>query len=744
METRTLTRKSSREKVIRSACAHHCGGSCVWKVHIKDGVITRLEPDDEAIEPQLRGCLRGHALRQQVYAPDRLTYPMKRTGPRGSGQFQRISWDEALDITASELLRIKKTYGNAAIMCPRGSGNVTVVQTGRFGMERLLNMFGGFTTSWASPSWESAVFASIAQYGTDRVANTRDDLLNSRLIIMWGIHPVSTIHSTNMMWYLARAREAGAKIIAIDPRYTPSGATVADQWIPIYPSSDAAMAIAMAYVILKENLHDQAFLDRYTIGFDKFKEYVLGTTDGVPKTPQWAEYHTGVPAATIAQVARDYATIKPAALLSGIAAGRTAFGEQFHRTTMTLAAMTGNVGIHGGEAAGRSLGDQWPFCAYPFKPGPLMQVGKNPVDEETSERHITLHNYEDARSLSRVHKYKQADAILKGKAGGYHADYKAFIVYNGNPVNQHPTTAKWHKALNNLEFMVDLEQFVTATARYADILLPTCTIFERNDLIFAGAKPFYGFLKKVIEPIGECKPQLDIFGLLAPRLGIDPKKYNDKTDEEWVKQIATGGGDVPDWEEFKEKAIYRIPLTEPYVSFKKQIEDPKNNPFPTPSGKIEIYSQQLADRGDPLLPPIPTYLEPWEGRHSPLASTYPMQLITVRCQRRAHTQFDTLPWLREIVPNNAEMNPIDAKARGIKDGDLLRIFNDRGEIRITATVTERIMPGVVNVWQGAWFKPDEKGIDRGGCPNTLCSELYSPSGSYTWMTNLVQVEKARD
>ncbi|MFC2002170.1 molybdopterin dinucleotide binding domain-containing protein, partial [Chloroflexota bacterium] len=257
-------------------------------------------------------------------------------------------------------------------------------------------------------------------------------------------------------------------------------------------------------------------------------------------------------------------------------------------------------------------------------------------------------------------------------------------------------------------------------------------------------RPFYGFLKKAIEPIGECKSQLEIFTLLAERLGIDPKEYNDKTDEEWVKQIATGGGDVPDWEEFKEKAIYRMPLKEPYISFKKQIDDPENNPFPTPSGKIEIYSQLLADMNDPLLPPIPTYFDPWEHRHSPLARIYPIQMITVRSQRRAHTQFDTLPWLREIIPNNAEINTTDAEARGIKDGDMLRIYNDRGEIRITATVTERIMPGVVNVLQGAWFKPDDKGIDRGGDPNTLCTEEVSPGGSFTWNTNLVEVEKARD
>ena len=740
---------TGEERVIRTACAHHCGGSCAWNVHVKDGVIVRMEPDDDPSADQLRGCMRAHALRQQVYAPDRLKYPMKRVGPRGSGEFERISWDEALDTVASELIRIRDTYGNAAIISGGGCGNVTLVHGMMMAMARLLNMFGGSTETWAWPSWEASTFATSVTYGTINTQNSRDDLLNSRIIILWGVNPVATIHSTNTMWYLARAKEAGAKIISIDPRYTPTSAAVAHEWIPIIPSTDTAMAIAMAYVIIAENLHDQAFLDRYTVGFDKYKEYVMGKTDGVPKSPQWAEERTGVPATTIARLAREYATTKPGALLSGISAGRTAFGEQFHRATMVLAAMTGNVGIHGGEAAGRSLGDQYPYNAYPFKLGPGLSPGENPVDKEAPTRPIAIPTYKAwghnvPRSFTRVHQNKVADAILKGRAGGYHADYKAFVVYNHNFVNQFPTTRKWHEALNKLEFMVDLEQFMTATARYADILLPTCTILERNDLILGGNQPFYGFLRKVIEPLHESKPQLEICGLLAPRLGIDPKVYNDKTDEEWVEQISMGGGDVPDWEAFKEKAIYRMPLKEPFISFKKEIEDPEKHPFPTPSGKIEIYSQILAQMNEPLLPPIPTYFEPWEGRHSTLAKTYPLQLITSRFQRRSHTQFETLPWLRELMQNRAEINTVEAEARGIKDGDMLRIYNDRGEIRISAEVTERIMPGVVDVPQGAWFKPDEKGIDRGGCPNTLCTEEYSPCGSFTWNTGLVEVEKARD
>ncbi len=736
-------KNDSGVQIIKSATAHHCGGCCVWKLHVKDGKIIKMEPDDDQENPQLRGCLRGHSMVQRLYAPDRLNYPMKRTGPRGSGEFKRISWDEALDYTAKELNRIKEKYGNSSIICGGGTGDVTMVQGYGFHIERVLRMFGGYTCTWGWPSWEAASFASHVNYGTYDAMNCRDDNLNSRLIILWGVNPVATIHGTNAMWYFKRARENGAKIIYIDPRYTQSASVLADQWIPINPATDTAMVMGMAFTIITEELQDQRFLNRYTTGFDVFRDYVLGKEDGVPKTPEWAEERTGVAADVIKQVARDYATIKPGALISGISPGRTAFGEQFHRATATLAAMTGNIGIKGGEPAGRSLGDQTPFHAYPFKMGPPMQIGENPVDKEAPTREIYLPNYttKDQRSYARIHLNKISDAILHGKAGGYHADYKAFVVSSINHVNQFPSTIKWHKALQKLEFMLVFEQFMTATARYADILFPTAELFEKNDLIVGGSSPFYGFIKKVVEPFGERKSQIDICNLLAERLGLDVEEYNDKTDEEWVKQIAMGGGDVPDWDKFKKEGIHRMPLEEPYVAFKEQIEDPENNPFPTPSGKIEIYSKLLADMNDPFLPPIPKYFEPWEGRTDPLIKKYPLQMITPRFRRRTHTQFDTLPWLREVQDNNVQINTKDADARGIENGEMVKVFNDRGEIRIRATVTERILPGVIGVPSGAWFKPDENMIDRGGCPNTLNSERYSPCGSFTWNSALAEVAK---
>jgi anaerobic dimethyl sulfoxide reductase subunit A len=198
---------------------------------------------------------------------------------------------------------------------------------------------------------------------------------------------------------------------------------------------------------------------------------------------------------------------------------------------------------------------------------------------------------------------------------------------------------------------------------------------------------------------------------LATRLGVSA--YDNKTEDEWLREIVKGSY-VPDYDNFKREAVHRIKFAEPQVAFKEQIEDPDNHPFPTPSGKIEIYSQRLADMHNPKIPPIPKYIEPWESHLDVLVKKYPLQLITTHFKRRAHTQFERVAWLQELMPHAISINTRDATSRGIRDGDLVRVFNDRGEIIVPAKVTERIMPGVVDLPQGAWYAPDRQGIDRGG------------------------------
>jgi anaerobic dimethyl sulfoxide reductase subunit A len=724
------------EEIVTTLCASHCGGSCVLKLHVRDGVITRIETDDGE-EPQLRACLRGRAYRQRVYDQNRILYPLKRVGARGEGKLARISWDEALDTIAGEIIRVRDTHGPASIhYLPLGGdlGNVNTPSQ----MARVLALAGGFTPSWGLTSFQSAMYGQQISYGTLRTGNTRDDLVNARLIIMWGWNPTSAITGVNTNWFLARAREAGAKIVAIDPRYTDSAAAFAHQWIPIRPATDGAMHLAMAYVMLAEGLQDQRFLDTYTVGFDQFRDHVTGAEDGVVKTPQWAEAITGVPAETIATLAREYATIKPAALIAGIAPGRTANGDQYHRTAVALAAMTGNVGVHGGDAGASSWesivgGFRYQMDGHVY----VERLARNVVDEQGAAR---PKGSSPGYKASRVHRCDVADFIEQGKAGGFPADCKLLAIVNFSYVNAVPNVNKIVRALKSdkLEFMFVQEQVLAPTTRFADIVLPSNTYMERTDFANGVGLAFYGMQPKAIEPLGESKSHTEIATLLAQRLGLSDA--GNRTEEDWVREMVSQS-EIPDFEEFKRKSIYRIPLSEPAVAFKEQIEDPANHSFPTRSGKIEIYSQRLADLNHPELAPIPKYVEAREGWNDPLRAKYPLQMISTHMKRRANNQFENVPWLRELEPQAALINTVDAEARGIKDGDEIRIFNDRGVTIIPAKVTERIMPGVVDLPHGAWYAPDDKGIDRGGCANVLTSEVCSPGGGFAYNSCLVEIQR---
>jgi len=659
---------------------------------------------------------------------------MKRTGERGEGKFERISWDEALDIITSELNRVRSKYGPSAVLLLGGGGDIMYLHSYTL-IQELLAMTGGCTRCWGDQSVEGALYASMATYGVRSWYAGSDDILNSRLIIMWGWDPATTIQTTNTSWYLLQAKESGAKIISVDPRYTDTAVTFASKWIPIIPGTDTALLVAMAYVIIRENLQEQTFLDTRTVGFDMFKDYLLGKEDGVAKTPTWAEAITGVPAATTVSLTREYATTKPAALIAGYAAGRTAYGEQYHRTANVLTTMTGNIGVRGGWS-GRFYGLK--FGGDDFTFGRLPRSNGNPVELGIPPRKDSLPIEPNSGSSARIHFSEVADAILKGRAGGYPADLKMAVVLHTNPVNQLANTNKTVRALRELEFIVAGEQVMTATAKFADILLPVSTYMERNDVTIGGALPLYGYVNKVIEPLYESRSPFEICAGLAERLGVSV--YGEKTEDEWLRE-GVKGSCIPNYGEFKKKAIYRVPLPEPLVGFKEQVEDVEHNPFPTPTGKIELYSQQLAEMGNPEIPPVPKYIEPWEGRNDPLTAKYPLQLITTHFKRRAHTQFDRVPWLKELLPQAISINTIDAKSRGISNFNLVRVFNDRGEIIVPAKVTERITPGVVDLPQGAWYNPDERGVDRGGCANVLTKDARSPGGAACYNTALVQVEK---
>jgi anaerobic dimethyl sulfoxide reductase subunit A len=533
-----------------------------------------------------------------------------------------------------------------------------------------------------------------------------------------------------------QARKAGARIIVVDPRYTNTAALLADQWIPITPGTDTAVMAAMAYVMISENLHDQSFLNKYTLGFNRFRDYVMGSEDGIPKTPAWAEAKSGVPTDTIVALAQEYASSKPAALIPGFAPGRSAFGEQFHRMASTLAAMTGNVGIHGGGAAGFER----PLIGPMVPPGFAKHFEGGSYEERLRQLDVPR------RLRKQPHACHLWDFVLKGTAGGYATDLKMAYVAFANPLNQLPNINKGVEALKKLEFVVVHEQFMTPTARFADILLPVTMIWERNDFARAWlGSPYFLYMNKAIEPPEDVKSDFEICRELGARLGVQ-NPFLEMSEEEAIRQMVEAMEDVMpevgDYEQFKRMGVHKIKRPGPVISFKKQIEDPENNPFPTLSRKIEIYSQLIADLNNPNIPPVPKHIDTWEGPEDPLAKKYPLQLMTVHQKNRAHSCFDNNPLLREIEPQSLLLSRRDAESRGIKDGEAVRVFNERGETIIRAKVTECIMPGVVSLGEGSWYNPDDAGRDRAGSPNMLTRDSYAPGGAFPFNTALIQVEKA--
>ncbi len=301
---------SRGESMVRVGCpAHNCGGRCVLLATVSDGRIVRLEADDrpDVLEaPQLRACARGRAYLRRQYHPDRLLHPLKRVGKRGEGKFERVSWDEALDLVASQMRRVRETYGPGALFVPYGTGSYNQTN-GSHVARRLMNVAGGCLGIWNSYSWAAINVATPTVYGTLTTGNQRQDWLNAKLILMWGWNPAEMRDGTNSDFFLKLARERGARVVCIDPRHSLSAASLADEWVPIRPGTDAALMTAMAYVMVTEGLYDAEFVRTHCVGFDasqmppgcegeeSYRDYLLGARDGVPKTPEWAEPITTVP-----------------------------------------------------------------------------------------------------------------------------------------------------------------------------------------------------------------------------------------------------------------------------------------------------------------------------------------------------------------------------------------------------------------------------------------------------------------
>ncbi|HAN6536953.1 TPA: molybdopterin-dependent oxidoreductase [Escherichia coli] len=740
------------DKVVPTCSTFDCGGKCDIRAHMRDGVVTQITtlPDNELDSqmPIMRACVRGRGYRKFVYHPDRLKYPMKRVGKRGEGRFERISWDEATTLIADKLKRITQQYGPASRYVHVG----TAVSGGTFSGDamarRLLNLTGGYLEYYHSVSLGNTAAATPYTYGVAASGNSMDTLLDTKLVILWGHNPTETIFGhTN--YYFQKMKQNGTRFIVVDPRYSDTVSSLADQWIPLLPTTDNALMDAMMYVIISENLHDKTFIDTYTLGFDEnsmpegvpanesLVAYLFGAKDGIHKTPEWAEKITHVPAQSIRQLARDYATTKPAALIQGWGPQRHICGERTARGSTLLASITGNVGIKGGWAAGYGGSSNRKFCVGPDMP-------ENPVQAK-----ISIMNWMQAADdaskvtpqdgLKGVDKLDSNIRLLFSLAGNYLA--------NQNPdVHQ---AAKLLEDESKIEFIVLSDLFMTPSAKYADVLLPETSFMERWNIGETWGTASYLILsEKLIEPDFERRTDYDWLRDVAKKLGVEAEFSQGRDEKQWIEHIweqtrlAMPDENLPDFATLQ-KTRRHLFKSAPHIAFEANIRDPQNNPFPTPSGKIEIFSKRLFDMQDPEIPALSHYVPAFEGPEDKLTAKYPLQLITWKGKNRANSTQYANPWLQEVQTQKLWLNPQDAKQRGISEGDSVKIYNDRGVSIIPVEITPRIIPGVVAMQAGAWWQPDAQGIDRGGCANVLSStRITALAKGNSHQTMLVEVEKA--
>lgn len=750
-------RGQDHQEVLPSVCDHDCGGRCLMRVELRGGRVIHIGTDDGERSGrgygyhapdhyQLRSCVRGRAYREQVYSPLRLLAPMKRVGPRGAGKFAPVSWAEALQLVARKMRGFRRRYGPASVFCGLGAGTASALNSA-FHLQMLLARWGGFTAGWSQPSWEAAHFAQEYTLGLNDEADSgyadgadAGDFLDSKLILMWGWNPAHTHFGTTTKYHLQRASAVGIPIICVDPIYTETAARWGSEWIPIKPGADAAVLMAMAYVMFDEGLVDTDYVARFVDGAEDYRRELLGGAGGTPKDPRWAAAISDVPAATIVDLARRYAGSKPANLVAGYAPGRSAFGEQYHRAALALQALSGNIGRRGGGAAGHRVG--WPL-AYTT----LVHTWW-----ERFQRDIEVH---DAQ-IAMIKTPHFADLVLEGRKlppgrVGCHkplpADLHMLYACAWNPLNQLPDLNHTRAALERLDFIVVQDQRLTPTARYADLLLPACTMLEREDFTptWRDCEPHLQPQAQALAPLGQSRPDHWIFDQLARHLGIKPLRAG-RTPRQWLDYLLALDGHAP-FAAVVAAGGLRQARPQPWVPFASKLEDPIGHPFQTPSGRIEIASQVLAQMdfeqtsyGRPV-PALPSFLEDAEGPGA--ASPFALQLVTTKAQHRCHSTFTGNPLLEELARQQVLINPIDAARRGIVDGEPVFVWNRRGSIRVLACLSERIKPGVVMVPEGAWYAPDAQGVDRGGNPNLLTSAEASPAGAYAYNSARVEVEPVK-
>jgi anaerobic selenocysteine-containing dehydrogenase len=683
--------------IVRGACPHDCPDTCALHVTVADGRAIKVEGDPG--HPTTRGVLCTKVARylERTYSDKRLLHPLRRVGVKGEGRFERIGWDEALDTIASRFREIAdSTDGPQAILPYSYAGTMGLLQYGSMD-RRFFNKLGAslLDRTICATAGKAGYAATIgASIGTDL-----EQFENARLILIWGSNPVvSNLH----LWSrVQEAKRRGAKLIAIDP-YRSQTAEKCHEHLALMPGTDAALALGIMHVLIAEDLIDRDYIDRYTLGFDALVQRVRDYP------PSRIAALTGLREAQIIALARDYGTIEPAVIRLNYGMQRHAGGGMAIRTVACLPALVGAWR----HAAGGAL---------------LSSSGTYPINTAALERPELSWNSPRTINMSTI-----GDALLEADD----PPIRALFVYNSNPVAVAPDSGKVVAGFAREDlFCVVHDVFLTDTADYADIVLPATTQLEHLDVHSSYGHLYALANNPAIAPLGEAKPNTEVFRLLAARMGFDEPCFAESDESMAANAFVASHPRMAgiDWQTLKKQGWHRLNVPAPYAPFAL-------GNFPTPSGKCEFYSESLRRQG---LDPLPTYTPPRESAVSDpaLARRFPLAMLSPPARNALNSSFGALPVFLETEKTpGLDIDAEDAAARGIGDGDKVRVYNDRGSFVVTARITDRTRPGVVvapSIW---WRKLSPDGTNANMVTGQALTDMGRAATFYDVLVEVARVD----
>jgi biotin/methionine sulfoxide reductase len=753
--------KDSEEDMGRTLHSNHSHWGAFSAV-VEDGRVIGAEPF--ALDPDPSPLIA--AIPDAVYSTTRIALPMvragwlerERTGGAGRGRepFVPIDWGRALDLVASELARVWQEYGPAAIMGgSQGWSSAGLFHEARGQLRRFLAAGGGFVDQTSNYSFGTALtflpyILGTAQAVTGPLTSWSSIARHSRMMVLFGgANPKNTQvakggcawHGTSG-WIAALAR-AGVRVVNVSPIREDGPDIATPEWIAIRPNTDAAMMLALAHTLIAEDRHDKAFLGRYCSGFERVLPYLTGEADGQPKDALWAQSITGVPADTIRALARHMAATRTM-LTASWSLQRADHGEQAYWALVLVAACLGQIGLPGG-GFGFGYGSSGNIAEPPLAfLGPSMPSLRDPAGLAIPAARI-------ADCL--LHPGERYD--YDGKNATY-PDIRLVYWAGGNPFHHHQDLNRLRRAWERPETIIVHEPWWTTTARHADIVLPATTTLERSDIGSSPRDRFLIAMQQAIAPVGEARNDFAIFLELARRLGCEERFAEGRDEMAWLRHIyadfreRASSNLVPDFDAFWNKGHLELPqAADEYVLFAEFRADPEKHRLRTPSGRIDLYSDRIASFGYTDCPPSPAWIEPAEWLGGATAAHFPLHLVSSQPRHKLHSQMDAGPVSARGKVNGREalaINPADADARGIADGDVVRVFNARGACFAGAVVTDAVHSGVVRLSCGAWYDPASD-ADGAACAHGNANVLTRDHGTSrlgqgpSSATALVEVER---